>query len=400
MTGPEIPYLTFRRARAALALRMLAVPLIAAALLAWCSPLCAQLRVINIGSNIVVGNDGLASYRYAFYFKLKEAGYDVDFVGDLSTDRDEPDEFYYPLLNTEYDRDYQAWYNRISQDIAETIPSAAARYEPDVAVIMLSYDLRARGEIGVGTIESSLREIIASLRSVNPGVIVLLPTKPPGTFQGSEFIPDLNARIEAVAAETDTFMSPVELVDLNTGYRESYIAPNGWMPNHDGEDFIAARLLQALNSAVSGSEGWALNPGFNDAWYDPATSGQGFFIIVFPKTGVVFLAWFTYDRDRPPESVDAILGDPGHRWMTAIGPIDGPGATLEVTNTSGGVFDSEQPRPTNEPYGTIALSFEDCSRGRIEYDLPAAGVSGSVPIQRVVQDNVALCELLKTDSAE
>ncbi len=88
---------------------------------------------------------------------------------------------------------------------------------------------------------------------------------------------------------------------------------------------------------------FGINAGMNDAWYSPATSGQGFLITVFEDAGLVFLAWFTFDVERPPADVTAILGDPGHRWVTAQGPFSGDTATLNVTVTSGGVFDSPEP---------------------------------------------------------
>jgi hypothetical protein len=65
------------------------------------------------------------------------------------------------------------------------------------------------------------------------------------------------------------------------------------------------------------------------------------------------------------------------------------------------LFDRGLPEPVNDNnYGTIMLSFEGCAAGLVEYDLPGPGVSGSVPIQRVVEDNVSLCELLTREPAE
>lgn len=43
-----------------------------------------------------------------------------------------------------------------------------------------------------------------------------------------------------------------------------------------------------------------INAGFNDAWFNPATKGQGFLITVFPEIKQIFLAWFTFDTERPP----------------------------------------------------------------------------------------------------
>jgi hypothetical protein len=125
---------------------------------------------------------------------------------------------------------------------------------------------------------------------------------------------------------------------------------------------------------------WFILPIHNEAWFNPLTSGQGFLISVFPDTRMVFLAWFTFDVERPPEDVTSQLGDPGHRWLTAQGPYQGNTANLTVFVTSGG--------------GTIKLEFADCKNGLVSYEITSLGISGEIPIERIVQDNVALCELL------
>ena len=78
-----------------------------------------------------------------------------------------------------------------------------------------------------------------------------------------------------------------------------------------------------------------INPGMADAWYAPETSGQGFFIVVFPETELVFLSWFTYDAERPHPATPSGLGEPGHRWITAQGGFDGNVATLDAHRRAG-----------------------------------------------------------------
>ena len=141
---------------------------------------------------------------------------------------------------------------------------------------------------------------------------------------------------------------------------------------------------------------FTMNAGLNDAWFNPSTDGQGFFISVFPEINKVNLAWFTYDTSLPPVDASADLGSPGHRWLTALGDIDGDTAVLDITIASGGLFDTTtdvQPvEYTND--GTITLSFSDCNSGMIEYDIPSIDRQGSVPIERVTHDNIVLCEAL------
>jgi len=117
---------------------------------------------------------------------------------------------------------------------------------------------------------------------------------------------------------------------------------------------------------------------------------------VFDDIQMMFLAWFTYDTERPAPEAAASLGEPGHRWLTAFGSYSGDTAVLNVELTEGGVFDSAQPAVTQSPDGTIEVIFSGCNAGTVNYDLTAAGVSGQVPIERISLDNVPVCEALIT----
>ena len=148
-------------------------------------------------------------------------------------------------------------------------------------------------------------------------------------------------------------------------------------------------------SAVS-----SMNAGMNDAWYNPETDGQGFFINVFPDLNVVALAWFTYDTELPPDDAIAFLGDPGHRWLTAAGQISANRALMDIELTSGGIFDTPTEITRTDPPGsdgTLTLTFHTCNSATIEYDIPSINRSGSVPIKRVANDNIVLCGALDMD---
>ncbi len=137
-----------------------------------------------------------------------------------------------------------------------------------------------------------------------------------------------------------------------------------------------------------------INPGLNDAWFNPRTDGQGFLITAFPGIKQLFMAWFTYDTERPPGDVTALLGEPGHRWLTAQGLYEENTAWLDIHVTSGGVFDSKEPRPVTGPIGEMTLEFSACNAGTITYDIPSIGGQNVVPIERITLDNVPLCYVL------
>jgi hypothetical protein len=185
------------------------------------------------------------------------------------------------------------------------------------------------------------------------------------------------------ANRVGTYMDDFGTVELQAG-QDYYLVAQPLTGSQTGEYFylFAPPAPFRITHAMAGS------------WYDPPTSGQGFFIDVFDNLNDMFLAWFTYDLERPAPAVTAMIGDPGHRWMTAYGPFEGGTAELDITWTSGMVFDSPNPPPANEQDGTITVEFFDCLSGQVSYDLGAANVTGQFPIRRLANDALAQCENL------
>lgn len=136
------------------------------------------------------------------------------------------------------------------------------------------------------------------------------------------------------------------------------------------------------------------NAGLNGAWFNPATSGQGLLVDVLPEIRLVFVAWFTYDLQRPEGGSEPRIGDEGHRWLTAYGTYEegDNSVILSIQNSTGGVFDSANPPVVNDyNYGTIELTFTDCLTGTLSYDIPSGPVSGEIPITRLATDHLPLC---------
>jgi len=191
-------------------------------------------------------------------------------------------------------------------------------------------------------------------------------------------------------------------------WRNRVLAQTGMNITTFGEAEDGRLLLAAVGEGVFVlSDGEAvdeppfrINAALNDAWYDPATSGQGVLVSVFPTQGQVFLAWFTFDTQRPPEDTTALLGDVGHRWLTASGPIDGRVAELEFILARGGRFDRTTPVVERFVKGQGQLVFTGCNAASLAWRLPESGLSGQTTLRRVNRDNVALCEALSAESGE
>jgi cyclophilin family peptidyl-prolyl cis-trans isomerase len=168
--------------------------------------------------------------------------------------------------------------------------------------------------------------------------------------------------------------------------------------DYPGSGTITDEYLVVTDFEVSNN--FIINAGLNDAWYNPDTDGQGFLISVFPEIESLFIAWFTFDTERPDPSADASLGEPGHRWLTAQGTYSGNQAVLDIYVSEGGIFDSGTPAVESSKNGTLTIEFSDCSAGTISYDLPSVGRQGVIPVQRIVPDNLPLCEALAAPPAE
>ena len=181
-----------------------------------------------------------------------------------------------------------------------------------------------------------------------------------------------------------------ELADTNFGITTFGLG-------EDGSVYISAQgdgIYLVSDGPVVAEVVFKINSGLNDAWFFPDTAGQGFFIIIYEDSKSVFLAWFTYDTERPPQVVTAFLGEPGHRWLTAQGLYEGDTAVLEVFLTSGMVFDSSEP-PVDLVQlegATIEIVWADCEQGLVKYDIPSLDLMGEIPIERIVEDKVAACE--------
>ena len=189
--------------------------------------------------------------------------------------------------------------------------------------------------------------------------------------------------------------------DLDREYRDALLDPYSAAISPDGAFlYVANNNYDSIGvfkaaSGSTGSQKFQINPGLNGSWFYPTTNGQGFLIDVFPDSGQMFLAWFTYDTELPAEDAPANLGNAGQRWMTALGSYSDDQAVLDIYQAEGGLFDMSAPVPNQTKDGTLIVEFSDCNSGTITYDIPSIDRKGVIPIQRIALDNVSLCEALK-----
>jgi hypothetical protein len=124
-----------------------------------------------------------------------------------------------------------------------------------------------------------------------------------------------------VGATADKLTTTFQLQELSqdtTYYALIYSETDPHPVNFNKVISAPSEELEFQSAAISL---FSINPGLNGSWFNAETSGQGFFIDVFPEAGELFVGWFTYGQESPPAGSEAVVGDPGHRWLTAQGPF-------------------------------------------------------------------------------
>lgn len=278
----------------------------------------------------------------------------------------------------------------------EAIADYIFSIRPDVQIVWSSYDFTRPNDQGTPTelnaLTIKMAELATQLAMTKPGlsfadIVGTLQVK--FGFDGvqyTEFDPPYVIPPGDPSLPDPTLPSPYQLFPRD--------APSH--PTGTGYKALAQAQYDLFYAPALAGQDFQINPGLNDAWFNLATNGQGFLITVFPDRKEMFLAWFTFDKERPPEDVTALLGEPGHRWLTAQGPYEGDTANLTIFVTEGGVFDSVEPVAETDPAGegTITIEFADCTEGLVNYEITSLDISGVIPIQRISPDNVSLCETL------
>ena len=133
---------------------------------------------------------------------------------------------------------------------------------------------------------------------------------------------------------------------------------------------------------------FAINAGVSGAWYNPQTAGQGLLFDVNPDSSEMFVAWFTFNDAAAGKEI----GGMDQRWFTAYGPYDGSTATLDVTLTTGGLFDDPQTVSNSAAgsVGSLSIEFSSCTEATAQYDLSLYGLTGEIDIIRLLPD--VFCE--------
>jgi len=208
------------------------------------------IRILPIGDSVTHGgrtDRPEYTYRYPLYFMLRKAGYNVDFIGSRRSGTNE-DAVWPDRDGVPFDPDHEAYYGGTTGYVRDRLQERIASYPvaPDIALILLGgNDIESNDPAQF--IIAPLIEIIATLRTKNPSVTVLVGHLPEHDLKSRATRP----LIERMAKELSTPNSPVATVHHYEGWWERPSLPwthtFDWAhPNLRGQQKMADMWFSAM----------------------------------------------------------------------------------------------------------------------------------------------------------
>ena len=197
-----------------------------------------------LGDSITQADSHHSSYRRPLWTLLRQAGYEIEFVGSSQT------HFGGPPPHADFDLDHEGHWGWRTDQILVHISDWVRAAQPDIVLIHLgTNDLRAAQSLD--STMDELWDLIQALREENPSIKVLLAQLIPIAGHEAE-VEQLNQRIALIAEYMDIERSPVLLVDQFSGFnpavdQDTY---DGVHPNEVGEQKLAEKWFSALQQVL------------------------------------------------------------------------------------------------------------------------------------------------------
>lgn len=208
------------------------------------------VRVLPLGDSITQGgrtDRAEYTYRYPLFYLLKDAKYEVDFIGSM--DKGLNGEAIWPTKDgVAFDLNHEGHYGWKTAAVRDKLSEWMKTYPaaPDIVLLHLGTNDQGAGDYNA-TIIQPMRDMIALLRARNPRVVVLIGHL---NFNGGAALV-IRPLVEELARATTTKQSPVSTVAHFDGWRANPDEPGAdtfdWAhPNPQGQQKMADKWFAAM----------------------------------------------------------------------------------------------------------------------------------------------------------
>ncbi len=196
-------------------------------------------KILPLGDSITQGGYERTSYRRTLWLKLKQNGFNVDFVGSQK-------EFHGaspPAKLLDFDLDHEGHWGWETNEIVDALPTWLESYTADIALVHLGTNDFDRGESIPLTLQD-LSSVLSLLRESNPEITILLARIVPMRFKNTH---KFNTALSKWASTQSTPKSKLIIVDQHAGYYPLFYNYDKYHPNSWGEKRMADRWFDALS---------------------------------------------------------------------------------------------------------------------------------------------------------
>jgi lysophospholipase L1-like esterase len=199
-----------------------------------------QLKIVAIGDSITQGGGNPDEYTYRLPLSklLKDAGYDVDFIGTQRSGLDKS--FKWP---TDFDNDHEGFYGQSASSVAQKLKTDLIKLPaPDFALIHLA-GCGCNAANVINSVVMPMRSIISQLRKRNPKVHILISQIHLNGFR----VKYIRFHLNLLAKYESTAISPVITVPDYEGWTDNDTL-DGMHPSLSGQKKMAKAWFKSINS--------------------------------------------------------------------------------------------------------------------------------------------------------
>lgn len=197
------------------------------------------IKILPLGDSITQGGNERPSYRRALWLKLKQHGFNVDFVGSQKDFHGAPPDD----AKLDFDLDHEGHWGWETNEIVDALPKWLETYTADIALVHLGTNDFDRGEAIPLTLED-LSSVLGLMRQSNPEITILLARIVP---MRSKSTATFNTALSEWASTQSTPSSKLIIVDQHAGYYPLFYNYDKYHPNSWGEKKMADRWFDALS---------------------------------------------------------------------------------------------------------------------------------------------------------
>ena len=163
-----------------------------------------------LGDSITQADRDHNSYRRPLWFKLREAKYEVNFVGSTKS------HFLGNAPKSDFDQDHEGHWGWRIDEVINRIDNWMSNAKPDIVLIHLGTNDILGGESSDSAI-AELNQLIQKIRQQNPNVTILLAQLIPAT-NGERLIRDFNQKMSGLEEDGEVVVGKVHRVQSKTRY--------------------------------------------------------------------------------------------------------------------------------------------------------------------------------------